>query len=63
MPIITAIKIHHIDAVYTIAKRQKEKGLSNNEMDYIIFTAKEEGLDSVAKDLYLFFMLGREFEH
>lgn len=63
MPMITAIKLHHIDAVYTIAKRHKEKGISNNEIDYIVFTAKEEGLDSLAKDLYLFFMLGREFEY
>ena len=60
MPIITAIKIHHLEAIYALAQKHKEKGISMNEIDYIVFTAKDEGLDSLAKELYEFFMLGKD---
>lgn len=63
MPIVTAIKIHNDNAIYTIAKHQKEKGISMNEIDYIIFIAKEEGLGDIAKNLYEFFMLGEPIDY
>lgn len=63
MPIITAIKIHHLNSIYALAQKHKEHGISMSELDYIIFTAKEEGLESVSRDLYLFFMLGKEFSY
>ncbi len=62
MPIITAIKLHHLDSIYAIAKKQHKKSISMNEIDYIVYTAKSEGLEVLAKDLYEFFMLGREFK-
>lgn len=63
MPIITAIKIHHLNSIYALARKHKEKGISSNEIDYIIFSAKEEGLQNLANELYRFFMLGKDFEY
>lgn len=63
MPIITAIKIHHLNSIYALAKKYKENGILMTEIDYIVFVAKDEGLESLAKDLYLFFMLGKDFSY
>lgn len=63
MPIITAIRIHHMSSVYTLARSYKQKGISTNEIDYIIYVTKDEGLHSLAQDLYEFFMLNRDLAY
>ena len=62
MPIIIAIRLHHYNAIYTLARKHKEKGASINEIDYIIFTAKQAGIPNIADELYRFFMLDGDLD-
>jgi len=62
MPIIIAIRLHHYNAVYALARKHKEKGVSINEIDYIVFTAKQAGIPNIAEELYKFFMLDEELD-
>ncbi len=62
MPIVVAIRLHYYTAIYTLAQKHKEKGITLNEIDYIIYTAKQSGLHNVAAELYDFFMLNKQFE-
>jgi len=60
MPIIIAIRLHYYTAIYTLARKHKERGTSINEIDYIIFSTKQAGLPDLTIELYEFFMLDRE---
>ncbi len=62
MPIIIAIRLHYYATIYALARKHKEKGITLNEIDYIVFTAKQSGLQNVATELYDFFMLNKEFD-
>ena len=62
MPIVIAIRLHYYNVIYTLARKHKEKGVTINEIDYIIFTAKQAGIPNIADELYKFFMLDKEFE-
>ena len=63
MPIIVAIRLNYINTIYILAKKYKDSGISINEIDYIIFTAKQAGMPDIAEELYDFFMLDRELDN
>lgn len=62
MPLIIAIKLNNREATYTLARAYKARGVSQNMIDYIVFAAKEQGYPILAQELYLFFVMGKEFD-
>lgn len=62
MPLVIAIKLNHREGVYILAKAYKERGISQNMVDYVIFAAKEQGYPILAHQLYLFFTMGKDFD-
>jgi hypothetical protein len=62
MPIIIAIKLNHRDAVEILAREHKQSGISENMIDYFVYAANEQGYPMLAKSLYAFFKMNKEFE-